>query len=168
MKKKFAIAFVLATILGLTIVGAALAQDGNPPFGGRGPGDGSGFLHDYIEKALADAVGLPFTEFESRHDSGETFYLIALSEGYQAEEIPALMEAAHGAALDAAAANGLVTQEQANWMKSRGFGRGGMMLGGGYGTGDCPMFDGDEAPSGQFGSGMMGGGRGGRWQQDGQ
>ena len=159
MKKKFAIAFVLAAIFGLTVAGAALAQGGNPPFGGRGPGDGSGFLHDYIEKALADAVGLSVTEFESRLDSGETFYLIALSAGYPAEEIPALMATAHDTALDAAAADGLITQEQADWMKSRGFGRGGMMYGGGYGTGNCPMFDGDEAPSGQAGPGMMGGGR---------
>ena len=52
-------------------------------------------------------------------------------------------------------------------MKSRGFGRGGMMGGyGGYGAGECPMYDGDAVPYGsQFGPGMMNGGRGGRWQQ---
>jgi len=54
-------------------------------------------------------------------------------------------------------------------MKSRGFGRGGMMGGyGGYGVdGECPMYDGEAPYGGQFGPGMMGGGgRGGRWQQN--
>jgi hypothetical protein len=109
-----------------------------------------------MEKAMADAVGLSVTEFESRHDAGETFYQIALAEGYSAEEIPALMQDARDKALDAAAADGVISQEQANWMQSRGFGRGGMGgYGRGYSDGTCPMFDGDEAPNGQFGPGMM-------------
>ena len=69
--------------------------------------------------------------FEARHDAGETFYQIALAEGFTAEEIPALMQAARANALDAAAKDGVISQEQADWMSSRGFGRGGMM--GGYG-----------------------------------
>lgn len=168
MKKLIVIAFVLAAAFGLLVAGVAFAQGENPPFGGRGPGDGSGLLHEYMQKAMADAVGLSVEEFESRHDAGETFYQIALSKGYAVEEIPALMQDARNAALDAAAKDGVITQAQADWMKSRGFGRGGMM-GGFGGNGTCPMYDGDEAPyGGQFGPGMMGGGRGGRWQQNGQ
>ncbi len=62
---------------------------------------------------------------------------------------------------------GVITQEQAEWMNSRGFGRGGGMMGGygGYGTGECPMYDGDAVPNGgQFGPGRMMGG--GRWGQN--
>ncbi len=43
------------------------------------------------------------------------------------------MQAARAKALDAAAAAGVITQDQADWMGSRGFGRGGMMNGYGYG-----------------------------------
>jgi hypothetical protein len=76
------------------------------------------------------------------------------------------MQAARAKGLEAAAAAGVITQEQAEWMGSRGFGHG-MGGYGGYGNGECPMFDGDEAPyGGQFGPGMMGGGRSGRWQQN--
>jgi hypothetical protein len=163
MKKIIVIAFLLAATIGLMVTGVALAQGETPPFGGRGPGDGSGLLHDYMEKAMADAVGLTLEEFAARHDAGETFYQIALSEGYTAEEIPALMQNARNAALDAAAADGVITQGQADWMKSRGFGRGGMMGGyAGYGNGTCPMY-GDGTGYQGFGPGMMGGGRGGRW-----
>jgi hypothetical protein len=168
MKKTLLIVALLVLAIAALGVGVAFAQAENPTFDGRGPGDGTGPLHEYMVKAMADAVRLSVTEFESRHDAGETFYQIALSEGYSAEEIPALMQTARGNALDAAAADGIITQEQADWMKSRGFGRGGMMGGyGGYGNGTCPMYDGDEVPyGGQFGPGMMGGGRGGRWQQN--
>jgi hypothetical protein len=169
MKKTIVIAFALAATFGLIVAGVVFAQDEAPPFGGRGPGDGSGLMHDYMEKAMAEAVGLSISEFEARHDAGETFYQIALSKGFTSEEIPTLMQAARNTALDAAAKDGVITQEQADWMKSRGFERGGMMNGNGYGNGTCPMYDGDELPyGGQFGPGMMGGGRGGRWQQNGQ
>ena len=164
MKKTLLI--VALTILALAALGAgvAFAQGENPPFAGRGMGDGSGVLHDYMEKAMADAVGLSVEEFEARHDAGETFYQIALAEGFTAEEIPALMQNARDTALGAAASDGVITQAQADWMKSRGFGRGGMGQGEGYGDGDCPM-NGDGAESQGRGPGMMNGSRGGgRWQ----
>ena len=77
-------------------------------------------------------------------------YDIALSAGVMDEEFPALMTEVRAAALDAAVADDVITQEQADWMKSRGFGRGGM------GAGDC---DG-TGPKGHGGfgrGGMMGG-----------
>jgi len=169
MKKTLLVVGLVVLALGALGVGVVAAQDGQPPYGQRGVMDGVGPMHDYMEQAMADAVGLDLDEFEARHDAGETFYQIALDEGFTAEEIPALMQDARAKGLDAAATAGVITQEQAEWMQSRGFGRGGMMYGGGYGNGDCPMYDGDEYPSGQpgsgFGPGMMGGGRGGRWQQ---
>jgi hypothetical protein len=167
MKKTLWIVLLVILALGALSVGVVAAQAGQPPvvYGQRGVADGAGPMHEYMQQAMAEAVGLSVEEFEARHNAGETFYQIALAEGFTAEEIPALMQAAREKGLDAAVAAGAITQEQAEWMSSRGFGRGGMM--GGYGNGECPMFDGDEAPySGQFGPGMMGGGRGGRWNQN--
>lgn len=169
MKKTLWIVILVILALGALGVGVVAAQGGQPPYGQRGVADVMGPMHEYMEKAMAESVGLSLEQFEARHDAGETFYQIALAEGFTAEEIPALMQAARAKGLEAAASAGVITQEQAEWMNSRGFGRGGMMGGyGGYGSGECPMFDGDAVPySGQFGpgQGMMGGGRGGRWQQ---
>ena len=165
MKKSLLIVTLLVIALGALGVGVVVAQEGQPPYGQLGVADGAGLMHEYMQKAMAEAVGLSESVFEARHDAGETFYQIALAEGFSAEEIPALMQAARANAFDAAAKDGVITQEQADWMGSRGFGRGGMY--GGYGNGACPMYDGDAVPNGgQFGPGMMfGGNRGGRWQQ---
>ena len=150
MKKTLLIVTMLVIALGTLGVGLVAAQEGNPPYGQRGAADGTGLLHEYMEKAMADAVSLSVNAFESRHDAGETFYQIALAEGFTAEEIPALMQNARTNALDAASKDGVISQEQAEWMKSRGFGRGG--LHGGYGNGNCLMDDDQGAGSG-FGRG---------------
>ncbi len=166
MKKTLWIVLLVILALGALGVGVVAAQEGEPPYGQRGVADGTGTLHDYMENAMAEAVGLSVSAFEARHDAGETFYQIALAEGFTAEEIPALMQAARANALDAAAKDGVISQDQADWMGSRGQGRGGMY--GGYGNGACPMYDGEQTPNSQFGpgQGVMGGGRGGRWQQN--
>ena len=159
MKKTIVVAIALAAVVALTIAGVAFAQNQYVGYADRGLGDESGPLHEYMENAMAEAVGLSLDEFESRHESGETFTQIALSEGFKAEEIPALMLAAREKALQAAAADGVITAEQAEWMGSRGSGHGGMMRGYEFGPasgdGSCPMLDGDAEP--------LGGGRGGRW-----
>jgi hypothetical protein len=167
MKKSLLFALTLAAVAGLFIVGAVLAQGENPPFG-RGPGDGTVNLYDYMKKAMADALGLQVNEFETRHDAGDTFYELAISEGFAAEEVPALMREARNAALNAAAADGVITQEQAEWMMSRGFGRGGMGYGPGTQNEDCPMY-GDGTNFEGRGPGMMNGNRGGgRWKTQNQ
>jgi hypothetical protein len=170
MKKTLLIVTLLVIALGALGVGTVAAQEGQPPYGQkRGVADSTGLLHDYVEEAMAETVGLTVSAFEARHDAGETFYQIALAEGFTADEIPALMQEARSNALDTAVKDGVISQEQADWMGSRGFGRGGMNGFGGYGNGTCPMCDGDAVPNGgQFGPDAMGGGRGGRWQQNNQ
>lgn len=155
MKKTIILAFVLAATLGLLVAGVAFAQDENPPFGDRGPRDGTGLLHDYMSEAMAEALGISVDDLAASHDAGETFYDLAIAKGYSVEEIYTLMQDARVSALNDAAKDGIITQEQADWMNSRGKRHGGM---GGFGNGTC---DG----SGQFGGqGMHGGGYGGRWQ----
>jgi len=152
MKKTIVLAFVLAAISGLLVAGVAFAQDENPPFGDRGPRDGTGLLHEYMSEAMAKALGLTAGELETRHAAGETFYDIATEKYLTADEIRTLMQDARTSALEAAVADGVLTQEQVDQMQARGGSRGGKN--GGPGMGVC---DG----SGQFeGSGSRGGGRG--------
>ncbi len=168
MKKTLLIVTLALVALGALGVGVAFAQGQQPPVRPFGPGmmgqnaDGDvGVLHDYMIAAYADALGTSVDDLNSRLAAGETMYQIALDNGLTQDEFFSLMQAARSKALDGAVADGVISQDQADWMASRGFGRGGMMGGNGYGNGDCPMFDGQP---GGFGPGA-GGGRGGRWQK---
>jgi hypothetical protein len=156
MKKTILIVALVVLALGALGVGVAFAQDEQPMFGGRGPmmqNDG-GYLHTYMVSAFAGKIGLGVDDVNARLADGETMYDIAIAEGVTAEDFPALMTEVRAAALDAALADGVVTQEQADWMKSRDFGRGGMGNGQGY-NGDCPMNG--TGYNGQRGPGGMGG-----------
>ena len=152
--KKIVVAFVLGLgALALLATGAAFAQTAQPPVPGNGNGygfgNGGGPLHEYMDKAMAQALGISVDAFEARRAAGETAYQIALSQGISADKIPALLSQARTSGLDAAVAAGAITQAQADWMKSRGAG---------MGNGNC------TGTGQQFGTGMMG--RGGRWQQN--
>ena len=96
---------------------------------------GTGILHDGMVSYLADQLGLTAVDIDARLASGETMYTIALDAGYAAEDIPALLTDARSAALDQAVADGLLTQDQADWMSLRGGGRGGYGMGMGTGMG---------------------------------
>jgi hypothetical protein len=160
--KKTLVIILVVTALAILTAGVAVAQAPQPPapggggmgpgggFGpmGRGPGGEVGPMHEYMEQALADALGISVDEFETRREAGETAYQIALAEGFTADEIPALLRDARTKAWEAAAADGVITQQQLDWMKSRAS-RMGNCDGTGYG----------------FGGGMM---RGWRFQQNNQ
>ncbi|MCK6585791.1 MAG: hypothetical protein L6Q49_22025, partial [Anaerolineales bacterium] len=143
------------TALVLVGAGVVYAQDETPPFGGRGMMDGQGPLHTFMVVEFAKKLDLNVNDINTRLAAGETMYDIALSAGVTAEEFPALMAEVRAAALDAAVAANVITQEQADWMKSHGFGQGRM------GYGNCTG-NGPQGQAGGYGRGMMGGGRG--WQ----
>ena len=161
MKKMIVVTLLVVGGLALLGTGLAAAQTPQPPTPGAGTGSGRGAgpmrfagandvegpLHDYMVNAMANALGISADEFESRRDAGETAYQIALDLGITADKIPALLSEARTKALDAAVAASAITQQQADWMKSR---QAGMGLGNCSGTGQ-PM-----------GGGMRGGWR---WQQ---
>ena len=160
MKKTILIVTLVAAALGIFGVGAAFAQ--GPVPGGRGGGmmqNGGGYLHTYMATALADKLGLKMDDVNARLAAGETMYDIALSAGVTAEEFPAIMTEVRAAALDVAVAANVITQEQADWMKSHNMGAGGM--------GNCNG-TGPQGQGGGYGRGMMnGGGHGGMmggWQ----
>jgi hypothetical protein len=156
MKKTLIVLALLVAMLAAVGIAAAAAQEETPETGSlRGP------LHDYIVAAFADRLDLDVDEVETAIDSGQTLYQIALANGVSADDFPALMREVRSAALDEAVADGVISRQRAERMRSRG------ELGGGRGTrggnGVCPMRDGDDdagsGPGRMRGSGRGGGGR---------
>ncbi len=143
MKRIIVTSLLVVAALAIFSTGAVFAQDNQPPFTPQGRMQGGGLLHDYMVEALAEALGLTVDQLEARLEGGETAYQVALAQGIAAEDIPALLSTARAKALDVAVAAGAITQEQADWMKSRGFGRkGGMGTGACDGTGNSQMHGG--------------------------
>lgn len=121
----------------------------------------TGPIHEYMEKALAEKLGIPLATVEAQFDAGKSLFQIALDNGIAIADLPAFMLDARTKAINAALADGVITQTQADKMlrlKDHGMGRGmgfGIMRNG-TGAGSC---GGTGIP---VGSGMQ---RGGRWQQ---
>ena len=165
MKKTILIIGLVVLALGMFGVGVALAQDAQPPVGRGGMmgGGGYGWMHDYVEEALAAKLGITEKAVEDALASGKTMYQIALDNGIKEANVPALLTEVHTIAFDKAVADGVVTREQADFMLQR-------MTANGYGFGNCPMQNGQ---GGQYGRGMRNNGgqygpgnmMGGRWQQ---
>jgi hypothetical protein len=133
---------------------------GNGSQGSTGTGTGvpveqninlDGILSEWIETNLAAALGISPEELTARLDAGETFSEIALSLGFDSTVISDMLTQARLDALAQAVAEGLITQEQADWLASRGSTTSGTGYGNGAGTGtgicdgDC---DGDGIPDG--------------------
>jgi hypothetical protein len=172
MKKAlFVFAILGVTVLALGLAGFAYAQSQTPmgPFEsgmwgenqGFGPGSHGypgfgpgamgnygdpGQLEEYMHPALAEALGLTPEELETRHEAGETFWEIAEGQGFTLEEAQELMLQVRADALTQAVADGLLTQEQADWMSSRMS----LMEANGYGpgSGECDG-EGSHGPGGQ-------------------
>lgn len=102
--------------------------------------DRDGWLHNEMVTVLAKEFGLTVEELEALLDEGKTYAQIASDKGMTVTEFRVLMVKARGEAIDLAVENGTLTQEQADWMKSRtGMGRGGRGSGAGAG-GSAPFW----------------------------
>jgi hypothetical protein len=124
--------------------------------GGNG---GYGPMHDYVEQALADKLGITEKDVEDALASGKTMYQIALDNGVKEADVPALLTEVHKTAFDKAVADGVITRAQADLMLQR-------MTANGFNFDNCSLGNGQGGGYGQgngFGRGMMGGG--GRWGQ---
>lgn len=134
---------VLALVLGTA--STAYAQDETPvtPYApGTGRGwmgwqRGTGFLHEYMIAAFAEALGLKPEVLESRLASGDTIADVASEQGLNQEGFRALWLKARSQATQAAVADGLITAEQADWMTRR------MQVAGS--NGDCTQWGGSGA-----------------------
>jgi hypothetical protein len=148
MMKKIMVSVLMAVLALGVFAGLASAQTLQ---------QNTGPLHDYMEKALAEKLGLPLATVEAQFDAGKTLYQIALDNGITPAGLPAFMQEIRTTAINAALSDGVVTKAQADRMlQSGGFGLGQGMMRGGTGTAPC---GGTGTP---VGTGMQ---RGGRWQQ---
>jgi hypothetical protein len=153
MKKTILIVALVVLALGVFGVGAAFAQGGTPPFGGRGPMmGGSGPMRDYVEEALADKLGITEKDVEDTLASGKTMYQIALDNGVKEADVASFLNEVHTTAFDKVVADGVITREQADFMLQR-------MAANGFNFGNCPMQNGQRGQSGRGNGygGMMGG-----------
>jgi uncharacterized protein YidB (DUF937 family) len=139
MKKLLAVsAIVVLAVLILGVAGFAYAQSQTPPppdapygrgmmggWGNRGYGPGMmgrwgqggyGPMHEYMEDAFAEALGISHEDLEAKLDAGETMWTIAQAQGFSDDETAKLMVDARTKALEKAVADGVLTQEQADWM----------------------------------------------------
>ena len=159
MKKSFLVLTILGiAVLALGVTSPALAAA--PLRGGPGKGGGNGHqgalgmgtgvpveqnialdgvLSDLIHDNLVDALGISSTDLAERLEDGETISQIGLSLGFNLDTISEIMTQARTDALAQGVADGLVTQEQANWWASRGNRNPAAGYGDGIcdGTGDC-------------------------------
>lgn len=150
------VAIVLALgALGALGAGAVLAQGGQPPIMGGMRQGGYGWMHDYVEQALASKLGLTEKQVEEQLAAGTPMYQIALDNGIKQEDLAAFMNGVHQEALSEAVAAGVITQERADWMLQRMQN----MYQNGAGIGNCPMHNAQGTPF-QRGRGMMGRGWG--------
>jgi hypothetical protein len=104
-----------------------------------------GLMHEYMLEAYADAVGLAPEQVQERMTAGETRWEIALSEGFSEEEIPGLFLGVHAKALEEMVSDGVISQEQADWMIERMA----QSYADGFGPGNCHS----EGKQGRFGGG---------------
>jgi len=156
-------AFVVAIVLmGVTSVSAQDIVDPTPvPGTGQGygrtgiRGEGSGVMavdQTIMHATLADALGMSVAEYEAAIANGETLATLALAQGVDMADLLVVMDAVHADAAQQAVDDGLVTQEQADWMQSR---RGGQAGQGGRGRMGQGM---DGTGSMMRGSGQRGAG----------
>lgn len=144
MKKTIIITSIVLVALAALGVGVAFAQGIRPP-----TQIGMGWMHDYIERALAAKLGLTEEQVEDQFAAGKTMYQIALDNGIPQEELAAFMNDVHKEAFANAVKDGVMTQQQADWMLQR------MQNRGVNGTGNCPMHSGQGVYGNGRGPGMM-------------
>lgn len=165
---KFVIALVVLATLVLALVNAdqVFAQGTTPPnpqapgtgyrnggpVGGRGANTaaaGDGLLHDGMIAVYAQALGMTVEDLNARLTAGETVSQIAAEKGLTVEQFSAMMADARSQAIDQAVKDGTLTQEQADWLKTRGArmnggtagARGGRgARGANAGSADCPYY----------------------------
>jgi hypothetical protein len=143
---KFAVAVLIVVLATGVFAGVASAQTSQQE---------TGTLHEYMEKALAEKLGIPLATVEAQFDAGKTLAQIALDNGIARADLPAFMLDVRTKAITAALADGVITQAQADRMlqaKGRGMGHG--MLQGGFGSGSC------DGTGIRLGTGMLRGGFG--------
>ncbi len=136
MTKKILMAlFVFVVVTGATAT-TAFARGGYPPVRPETlptdiePGTGvlglnldlnaSDFLNTYLATAAADLTGLTVDELQARLDAGESLSDILLSLGYDATEVPTMVQDSRAQAIWLAVDAGLLTADEASFLLEQG------------------------------------------------
>jgi hypothetical protein len=98
------------------VVSAAGLLQGRGPGGMMGGRGGQGQIHEYVEQAVADKLGMTKADLETQLDGGKSMYQVALDKGIVDTNVTALLTEAHKTALSKAVTDGLLTQAQADTM----------------------------------------------------
>lgn len=150
---------VVLTVVGAVAVGVAGVAYADSPaglgvgcLGGSRMGARMGPMHELMESAVADELGLSVDEVESRLANGETMWQIITAQGLSDEQARDLLQRAHDRAVEQAIEQGLITREQADSMQQHM--QGGSMMGGqGLRSGGCHRGHGGAGESGTAGAG---------------
>jgi len=153
--------FSLLTVVGIALaafswvgVTQAYAQTTTPPIPGvpTQTGQGSVVMSEYMLSSMASVFGLTVEELQTRLNSGETMYQIALAQGLTATDFYTKMAQARSEALKTAVTNGDITQDTASWIQSHMGGQGVNGAQGGSVPGDFGQ-SGQGGQGGRFGAG---------------
>lgn len=85
----------------------------------RGLNNGRGQMQEYMLTALAEKLGMTTDELNTALDDGQTLLDVAADKGLTVAEFQTMQEEAHILAVDKALADGVISQNQADWMKER-------------------------------------------------
>ncbi len=161
---------VLVAVVAFAGISSASAQgpnqpDGTTPLGmnqaQNEAGTGMGFMavdEAVMHAAIADALGISVEQFEAAVVEGENAFTLAEKADIDIAELQAAMNAVHEAAFQQAIDDGLVSQEQAEWMLSH---RGGQ-------SGQSGQSEGMNRGQSNGSTGMMGRGAGSNGSQTGE
>ncbi len=158
MKKIIVVLTIVAVgMVAFSFVGDASAQTASPQYFGKGGSKGicggcgngtgvpierniniNGLLDDAMASYLAGKLKIDVGDLKAREAAGESLVEIGLSLGFVQQTILDLHQEARIAALTQALADGLITQEDADWLISRlDYGQYGANAG--FCTGDCTL-----------------------------
>jgi hypothetical protein len=127
---KFASLVAVVVVVALASASAVFAQGPTPPrdgTNGRGPLAGNGVLAEYADlmhAPVAKALGLTLDEFDAALADGKTPLLLAQEKGVDVAVVLDALQAGREAALKQAVADGVITQEQADWIAGHAMGAG--------------------------------------------
>lgn len=137
MKTFLKISSIIATLAAIFIFAGATSafaqgrNSGTAVGGNQGQSRGGGGLNlaavdeSAMHSAIATALGISVADLEAALDAGQTPASLALELGVDYATVRAAMDAVHEAAIQQAVADGLITQEQANWILSHRGGQNG-------------------------------------------
>jgi hypothetical protein len=84
----------------------------------RGYASGADTLHTYMQDALAEKLGMTSDELSTSLNDGKSLLDLAADKGMTVADFQTMQEEARVAAIDKALADGVISQNQADWMKT--------------------------------------------------